>query len=141
MHLLKRERGAQQVLRKVLASGDVVRGDGFGAVIDVETAVPPGQEVGEFGGADELGLAQGVEEAVAEKFGDRGGAFRRHAVEAALFVEEPVGGQDVKVRVEDQVIAEGMDGGGGGDTVPRLRDRGGRGRRRGGFRWRCGRAG
>jgi hypothetical protein len=40
-------------------------------------------------------------------------------VEAAGFVEEPVGGQHVEVRVEDQVVAECMDGGGGGDLTVR----------------------
>ena len=37
-------------------------------------------------------------------------------MEAAFFVEETVGGEDVEVRVEDEVIAEGVDGGSGGDA-------------------------
>ena len=107
--LLEREGHAQQVLGQVLAAGDVVRRDGFRAVIDVEAAVFPGEQVVELGGADELGLAQGVEEAVAEEFGDRSGAFRGHAVEAPGLVEESVGGQYVQVRVEYQVVAEAVD--------------------------------
>ncbi|MCX6879393.1 MAG: hypothetical protein NTW21_37165 [Verrucomicrobia bacterium] len=57
----------------------------------------PGKEVGEAGGADVLGLAQGVEEAVAEEFGSGGVTFGRHAVEATLGVEEAVGGKDMEV--------------------------------------------
>lgn len=53
---------------------------------------------------------------MAEEFGDRSEAFVRHGVKAAFLVEEAVGGEDVKVRVEDEVVAEGVDGGGGGDA-------------------------
>ncbi len=83
--------------------------DGFRAVVDVEAAVLPGEQVVELGGADELGLAQGVEKAVAEEFGDRSGAFGGHAVEAPGLVEESVGGQYVQMRVEYQVVAEAVD--------------------------------
>ena len=69
----------------------------------------PGEEVVELGGADELGLAQGVEEAVAEEIGDRSGAFGGHAVEAPGLVEESVGGQYVQMRVEYPVVAEAVD--------------------------------
>ena len=48
------------------APGAVVGGDWtFAAVVDVEAGVFPQEEVGEFSGADEFGIAQGVE-AVAE---------------------------------------------------------------------------
>jgi hypothetical protein len=40
-----------------------------------------------------------LEEAVAEKFGDGGGGFLGHGVEAAVLVEQAVGGEDVEVRV------------------------------------------
>jgi hypothetical protein len=39
--------------------------------VDIEAGVFPGEEVSEFAGADEFGIAQGVEEAVAEEFGYR----------------------------------------------------------------------
>ena len=83
--------------------------DRFRAVIDMEAAMFPREQVVELGGADELGLAQGVEEAVAEEFGDRSGAFRGHAVEAPGLVEESVGGQYVQMRVEYQVVAKAVD--------------------------------
>jgi hypothetical protein len=37
-------------------------------------------------------------------------------VEAAFFVEEAVGGGDMNVGVEEEVVAKGVDGGSGGDT-------------------------
>jgi hypothetical protein len=81
--------------------------------VDVEAGVFPGEEVGEFAGADELGFAQGVEEAVAEEFDGGGEVFGGHAVEAAVGGEEAVGGEDVEVRVEEgaEGVAEGFGGG------------------------------
>ena len=91
-------------------------GDGFfAAVVDVEAGVFPGEQVGEFAVADELGFAQGVEEAVAEEFDGRFEVFGGHAVEMAVGGEEAVGSEDVEVRVEDQVIAEGVNGGDGSE--------------------------
>jgi hypothetical protein len=43
--------------------------------------------------------------------------FLRHGVEAPFLVEQSVGGEDMKVRMEDEVIAEGVDGGGGDATA------------------------
>lgn len=37
-------------------------------------------------------------------------------MEAAFFVEEAVGGGDMNVGVEEEVVAKGVDGGSGGDT-------------------------
>jgi hypothetical protein len=54
---------AEEILGEAFAPGAVVGGDGFFAtVVDVEAGVFPGEEVGEFSGADELGFAQGVME-------------------------------------------------------------------------------
>jgi len=98
------------------AAGAVVGGDGsFAAVVDVEAGVFPSEQVSEFAGADELGVAQGVEEAVAEEFDGRVEVFGGHAVEMAVGGEEAVGGEDVEVRVEDQIVAEGVDGGDGSE--------------------------
>jgi hypothetical protein len=56
-----------------------------------------------------------VEEAVAKEFDGGGEIFGGHAVEAALGVEESGGGKDVEVGMEDEVIAEGVDSGDGGE--------------------------
>lgn len=79
----------------------------------------PREEVGKALEADESGLAQGVEEAVAEELDGGGHGFLRHAVESAVGGEESVGGEDVEVRVEDEVVTEGVDGGDGSDASVR----------------------
>jgi hypothetical protein len=62
-----------------------------------------------------------VEEAVAEEFDGGGEVFGWHAVEAAVWGEESVGGEDVEVGVEDEVVAEGVDGGDGSEfTVGKI---------------------
>ena len=57
-----------------------------------------------------------MQEAVAEEFGERCEVLCWHAVEAAVFVKEAVGGEDMEVRVEDEVVAEGVDRSGSGDA-------------------------
>ncbi len=71
-------------------------------MVDIEAGVFPGKEVGEFGGADEFGVAEGVEEAVAEEFDGGSEIFGGHAVEAAVGGEESVGGDEVEVGVENE---------------------------------------
>ena len=44
----------------------------------------PGEEVGEFGGADEFGVVEGMEEAVTEEFDGGSKIVGGHAVEAAI---------------------------------------------------------
>lgn len=62
---------------------------------------------------------------VAEEFDGGVEVFGGHAVEMAVGGEEAVGSEDVEVRVEDQVIAEGVNGGdGGGDDLPEGRGAG-----------------
>ena len=61
-------------------------------------------------------VPEGLEEAVAKEFGHGTEVGRRHAVEAAFFVEEAIGGEDVDMGVEEEVVAKGMDGGGGSDA-------------------------
>ncbi len=56
-----------------------------------------------------------MEEAVAEEFDGGGEVFGGHAVETTVGCEESVGGEDVEVRVEDQIVAEGVDGGDGSE--------------------------
>ena len=114
---LEGERGAQQILGEALAAFGIARSDGFFPAVDVEAAVFPGEEIGDSLGAQVFCIAQDLEEAIAEEFGDGGEAFFRHGVEAAFLVEQAVGGEDVEVRVEDKVVAEGVDGSGGGDAT------------------------
>ena len=111
---------AEEILGEAFAPGAIVGGDGFlAAVVDVEARMLPGEQVGEFAGADELGFAQGVEEAVAGEFDGGVAVFGGHAVEMAVGGEEAVGGEDVEVRVEDQVIAKSVDGADGSDAAVR----------------------
>jgi hypothetical protein len=56
----------------------------FAAVVDAEAGMLPRKEVGEFALADEFGVAQGVEEAVAEEFDGGGEVFGGHAVAASM---------------------------------------------------------
>jgi len=60
--------------------------------------------------------AEDLEEAVAEEFGHGAEVCGGHAVEAAFFVEEAIGGEDVEVGMEDEVVAKGVDGGGGSEA-------------------------
>ena len=118
--LLEGERMTEEVFGEAFAAGVVVGGDGlFAAIVDVESGVFPGEEVGELAGTDEPGVAEGVEEVVAEEFDGGSEVLGGHAVEAAIGGEESVGGQDVEVRVEDEVVAEGVDGGDGTDAPVR----------------------
>ena len=66
------------------------------------------QALGIYFWGEELGVAQGVEEAVTEEFNGGSQVFGGNAVEAAVGYKESVGGEDVEV--EDEVVAEGMDG-------------------------------
>ena len=117
---LEGERMTEEVLGEAFSACSVVGGYDFLApVVDVEAGMFPGEEVVEFLGADESGLAQGVQEAVAEEFDGGGHGFLRHAVESAVGGEESVGGKDVEVRVKDEVVAEGVDGGNGSDASVR----------------------
>ena len=119
MDFLEGEWGAQQILGEALAAFGVAGGNGLFAAVDVEAAVFPGEEFGDFLGAEVFAVSEDLEKAMAEEFGDGGEAFVGHGVEAAFLVEQAVGGEDVEVRVEDEVIPEGVDGGGGGDASAR----------------------
>ncbi len=85
--------------------------------MNMEAAVFPGEEVGELCLADEFGAVQGVEEAGAEQLGEWGEVLYWHAVEAAFFIKEAVGGEDVEVGMEDEVVAKGVEGGCGGEAA------------------------
>ena len=111
---------AEEILGEAFATSGVVGGDEFfAAVVYVEAGVFPGEEVGEFGGTDEFDVAEGVEEAVAEEFDGGSEIFGGHAVEAAVGGKESVGGKDVKMRVENEVVTKGVEGGDGSDAALR----------------------
>ena len=117
-YLLKGEGMAEQILGQASSSGFVVSGNGlFAAVVDGEAGVFPGEEVGEFFRADEFSVAQGVEETVAEEVDGGREVFGGHAVEATVGGKESVGGKDVKMRVEDEVVTKGVEGGDGSDAA------------------------
>ena len=116
--LLEGEGMAEEIFCEALAAGGVVGGDGlFAAVVDIEAGVFPGEEIGEFGGADEFGVVECVEEAVAEECDGGSEIFGGHAVEVAVGCEESVCGEEVEVRVEDEIVAEGVEGGNGSDAA------------------------
>jgi hypothetical protein len=53
-------------------------------------------------GTEVFGVAEDLEKAIAEEFGDGGEALIGHGVEAALLIEQAVRGEDMEVRVEDE---------------------------------------
>jgi hypothetical protein len=77
----------------------------------------PREQVGEAAGADVFAVAEGLQETVAEEFDHGGAAVGRHAVEATLRIEQAVGGKDMEVRVEEEVIAKSVDGGDSGESA------------------------
>jgi hypothetical protein len=113
---LEGEGMTEQIFGEALAAFGVVGGNGFfAAVVDVEAGVFPEEKVGEFFRADVFAVAESLEETMAEEFDGGGEVFGGHAVETAIRGEEAVGSEDVEVRVEDQVVAEGVDGGDGSE--------------------------
>ena len=84
----------------------------FGGV-DMEAGVLPFEKVGELRWADELGFAEGVEEAVAKQLDGWGKVRGGHAMKGPVGGEKAVGGKDVQVGVEEEIVAEGVDGGNG----------------------------
>jgi len=115
---LQGEGGAQEILGELAAAIDVVGSDGFFTGVEVEAAVFPVEEITGFLFGEELVGDKGLDEAVAEEFGEGveglcgcGGK----EMEAAGLIEESAGGEDVKVRVEHEVVAEGLDAGDGGE--------------------------
>ena len=53
---------------------------------------------------------------MAEEFGHGAGVGGGHAVEAAFFIEQAIGGEDVDMGMEKKVVAKGMDGDGGAEA-------------------------
>ena len=117
MDFLEGERCAQKILGEALAALGVTEGDGFFTAVDVKAAVFPGEEFCDFLCGDQFCVAQCMEEAMAEEFGDGGEGFLGHGMETALFVEESIGGEDMEMGMKDEVIAEGVDGSCSGDSA------------------------
>jgi DNA polymerase-3 subunit gamma/tau len=116
MDFLEGEWGAQQVLGEALAAFGIAGANGLFPAVDVKAAVFPGEEIGDLFSAEVFFVAEDLEEAMAEEFGDGGEAFLGHGVEAPFLVEQAVGSEDMEMRVEDEVVAEGVDGGSGGEA-------------------------
>jgi len=111
------ERGAEQVLGQLLAAGGGVGGPV--SCVQAEAAVGPVEELAGLLLADEFLAEEGLDEAVAEEFGEGFEGLDRKFVEAVLAVVEAGGGEDVEVGVEDEVVAEGLHGGNGGELAVR----------------------
>ena len=76
--------------------------------MDVEAAVFPGEELGDFMVAEEFRFEEGVEELVAEEFGELRQAVIGQAVEVAEAVEKPMGGEDVQVKRVQEMVDSGV---------------------------------
>lgn len=113
--LFQREGRAEQVFGELLAADGGADGPGSG--IEAEAAVFPCEELAEFLFADELLGAQDGKEAVAKELGKWLETLYGKFVEGAVLVVETGGGEDMKVRVEDEVVAEGLDGGDCGELA------------------------
>lgn len=77
----------------------------------------PGEELPEFVCADELFGTEDGEEAAAEELNKRLEGFDGKLVETSLPIVESSGCEHVEVRVEHEVVAEGLDGGDGGELA------------------------
>ena len=90
---LEGERVTEEVLGEAFSACGVVGGYDFLApVVDVEAGMFPREQVGKSLGANESGITQGVEEAVAEEFDGGSKVFGGHTVESAVGGEESIGG-------------------------------------------------
>jgi len=115
--LFEGERGAQEILRQAAAAFGIVGGDGFFSGVEVEAAVGPAEELVQFGFADEFFASEGGEEAVSEELFERFDALDRHLVEVAVLGDQAGGGDNVKMGVEAEVIAERLHSGDGGELA------------------------
>jgi hypothetical protein len=113
--LFQGERGAQKILCQAASAFGIVGGDGFFSGVEVEAAVGPAEELVQFGFADEFFASEGGEEAMAEDFLEWFDRLHGHFVEGTVPVDQAGGGDDVEVGVEDEVIAERLHSGDGGE--------------------------
>lgn len=67
--------------------------------------------------ADDLLVEEGRDEAVAEEFGEALEGLDGDLMKATFAVVETSGRQDMKVRMEYEIVAEGLDGGDGGELA------------------------
>ena len=111
--LLQRERRTQEILSEASAPVDIIGGDWFLPGVEAEPAVGPAKKLPRFLFANELFSPQRLDEAVAEEFAQRLDAFHRHEVKAPVAIDHAGSGEDMKVGMEVQVIAEGLHGGDG----------------------------
>jgi hypothetical protein len=104
--------------RQPASAFGVVGGNGFFTGVEIETAVGPTEQLAQFSLADEFFASKGGEEAVSEEFFQRLNALDRHFVKDAVLVDQTGGGDDVKMRVESEVIPERLHSGDGGQFAP-----------------------
>ncbi len=90
-------------------------GDRFFSGVEVEAAVGLGEELAELFLADELFASKGVEEAVAEELLKGFHTLHGHFVEGAVLIDQAGVGDNVEVRVEAEVVTEGLHSGDGGE--------------------------
>jgi hypothetical protein len=115
---LEGEGCAQEVFGELAAAFDVVGGDGFFSSVEIEAAVLPIEKVTGFLFGEEFAGDKGLDEVVAEEFGEGveglcGGSGEK--MEESGLVEESAGAENVKIRVKYEVIAEGLDACDGGE--------------------------
>lgn len=111
---LEGERMAEEIFGEAFPAGVVVCGDGFSPPLSIwKPECFQERRSGSF--LDEFGAAEGVEKAVEEEFDGWGEVFGGHAVEAAVGSEESIDGKDMEVGVENEIVAEGVDSGHGGE--------------------------
>ncbi len=115
--LLKGKRSTKEILGELLATCRAV--DGFVSGIEAEATVFPVQELAGLSFADDLLVEQGRDEAVAEEFGERFEALHGELMKSTLAVVETGGGEDVEVRMKDEVVAESLHCGDGCELAVR----------------------
>ena len=118
--LLQREGVAQQILGEALAARMVSsRHEIIASIVYLEARMLPTQQVGEFALTDELVLAQEVQKAMPKDFVERANVAFRQPVKAAVGRKEAVADEHMQVRMEDEVVAKGVDGGHGSNPALR----------------------
>jgi len=111
------EGAAGHVFSEALEGGTILCGQPHGAV-DGEAAVPPGAHVLDEGGLNAAGVQQQLEDLVLPEATERFIVDGRQGNEAAIGCEGAVGHQAVKMRMEVNELAEGLNGDdGAGDHI------------------------
>ena len=111
---LKRKRGTEHVFGEIATTCNVVRTDRFVASVETEAAVFPGEHLVSFLPGEEFFPDESLDEAVPEQFDKRGKGLIGHEVEAIFRIDQARGAENVQVRMEAEIISEGLDSSDGG---------------------------